>query len=67
MTKHISWTGGSKPRPIGQVTGLERQYIRALFKEQCREYLNFWGDLPKGIRRIFFNHARYDAHASFRV
>jgi len=63
---HQTWMGGSRPRPINQVTGAERRYITTLFKEQCRIFRNFWGDLPKDMRRLFFNRARYDAHATFR-
>lgn len=65
--QHKAWTGGSAPRPLPEVSRDERRYISHLFREQCETFRAFWGDLPGDVRRIFWNRARYDAHATFRA
>ena len=61
-----AWTGGSKPAPLAAITPMERAMVTAYFREQAREYINFWGDFPPDVRRLFWVRARYDAHASMR-
>lgn len=63
----IAWTGGTAPRPIGTVGRDERHAISYLFREQVTTWAGFWGDFPdRPTLRVFWNRARYDAHASFR-
>lgn len=62
-----AWTGGSTPAPLSAITPTERAMVTAYFREQAREYLNFWGDFPPDVRRIFWGRARYDAHANMRT
>ena len=62
-----AWTGGSIPAPIDAVSKAERRLITKLFREQLKIWLDYWEDMPnKDTRGIFWNRARYDAHATCR-
>lgn len=61
-----AWTGGSAPRRFLQCCELERVIRRQLFREQCREYIDYWHDLPRDVARIFYGRAAGDAHATVR-
>jgi len=63
----IAWTGGSKPLPVPLISHEERKILVFLFQEQIIKYLNYWHDYPDDDTvRIFWNRARYDAHATMR-
>jgi hypothetical protein len=62
-----AWTGGSKPLPILELGREERRYVSFLFREQLTIWHDYWGDYPNNdTRHIFWNRARFDAHATFR-
>lgn len=65
-TRIVAWMGGSPPDPYNQISRQEKLLVRDLFRDQCRVYIAYWGDLPKDMRRLFWNRARYDAHATLR-
>lgn len=63
----IAWTGGSRPKKLADISQDERQFVRKLFKDQLQTWCGFWdskADLD--LCRVFWNRARYDAHATFR-
>lgn len=63
----ITWTGGSRPAHSSAITRTESQLRRELFREQVETFSGYWGDAPnRDTLRIFFNRARYDAHATHR-
>lgn len=81
LRQTVAWTGGSRPRPLAEVSPEERAKVRALWREQCGLYVGAWGNLlppsptcpVSGKRvdrldmaRLFWRHARYDAHATYR-
>lgn len=62
-----AWTGGSRPAKSSAVTRAETQLRREIFREQVQTFTGYWGDAPnRDTLRIFFNRARYDAHATTR-
>lgn len=63
----IAWTGGSRPRPLLELTKGERTYVSYLFRQQMSTWLDFWfAPMPLDVARIFWKRARYDAHATYR-
>lgn len=74
MLRHTTaWMGGSRPNPWLSTSCDERKKTCQLFREQCGYYLEAWGNLlPPSpgshfeMARLFWNRARYDAHASYR-
>lgn len=77
----VAWTGGSRPRALSTISPGEAATLRALFRKQCATYAGAWGDLLPPSRvcpvsgrpvsrldmaRLFWRHARYDAHATYR-
>lgn len=62
----LAWMGGFRPLPYPEISQEEKALVSILFREQCEIYSCYWGDLPKDMRRLFWNRARYDAHATFR-
>lgn len=63
----VAWTGGSRPNKPSAISNAEAGIQKALFGEQVMVFRNYWGDSPNwDTLRIFFNRARYDAHATFR-
>jgi hypothetical protein len=68
VNNHIirAWTGGSCPKPIDTISQSERKTCRNLFREQVRDFMAYWGDMPSDVLRIFWNRARFDSHATHR-
>ena len=71
-TNHIAWTGGSRPLKLLEVSKQQRTYRSTLFRAAMDEVRRYWGD-SRGLHnsvlesaRTHYNHARYDAHATFR-
>jgi hypothetical protein len=63
----IAWMGGSRPRPLLELSRGERRYVTRLFREQVDTWLDYWGDsIPMDVCRTFWKRARYDAHATYR-
>ena len=67
------WTGGTPPDPLCALLALERALISRLFREQCATLHSYWGD-HRGLNksqwetfRLFWQRARYDAHATLRA
>ncbi len=64
----IAWTGGSRPAKSSAIGRTETQLRREIFREQVATFQGYWGDAPnRDTLRIFFNRARYDAHATTRT
>lgn len=62
-----AWMGGSRPRPLSELSWSERLYVTRLFRDQMNTWIDFWGDLvPMDVARTFWKRARYDAHATYR-
>ncbi len=63
----IVWMGGSRPRPLSELSQDEREYASYLFRQQMRTWSTYWST-PASIDvcRIFWKRARYDAHATYR-
>jgi len=62
-----AWTGGSRPRPLLELSMGERRYVTRLFREQMSAWSGFSLDpVPMTIARVFWKRARYDAHATYR-
>lgn len=67
MKQVIAWMGGTRPGALATLSAEERQCVKRLFREQCMEWVTYWGEaLPMDVARIFYNRARYDAHATYR-
>jgi len=68
VNNHVirAWTGGSSPNPIAEISRSERKMCRAIFRDSVRIFRDYWGDMPSDVLRIFWNRARYDAHATHR-
>ncbi len=65
--KPIAWMGGSRPRPLLELSMGERLYVTRLFRVQVYTWQEFWsGPVPTDVCRIFWKRARYDAHATYR-
>ncbi len=65
--KPIAWMGGSRPRPLLELSQYERLYVTYLFRQQVRTWSTYWfAPVPGDIARIFWKRARYDAHATYR-
>lgn len=63
----IAWTGGSRPKPWGDISPEEKRFVGTLFNEQRKLWEDFWKEkLPRDLRNLFWGRARYDAHATFR-
>ena len=63
----ITWMGGSRPRPLLELSQYERLYVTYLFRQQVRTWSTYWfAPVPGDIARIFWKRARYDAHATYR-
>lgn len=63
--KRRAWTGGSPPKPLNQIYGLERALVRHFFREQVTEWTSFWKTkIPLDIARVFWGRARGDAFAT---
>lgn len=63
----IAWTGGSRPAKPSAISSKQAGIQKLLFGEQVMTFRNYWGDSPNwDTLRIFFNRARYDAHATLR-
>lgn len=64
----IAWTGGSMPADFGTVSDLEQHLVYALLTAQLAGYRAFWGAEPSDdVKRVYWNRARYDAHATVRA
>lgn len=62
-----AWMGGSRPRPLLELSRDEREYVIYLFRFQVWTWTNYWNDpLPLDLARIFWKRACYDAHATYR-
>ena len=65
--EHIAWTGGSPPQSILKISNEEYRYAVKLCNASCKAWRDYWGDEPDaGTFTLFWNRARYDAHATFR-
>ena len=65
--KPIAWMGGSRPRPLSELSQDEREYASYLFRQQMRTWSTYWfAPVPGDIARTFWKRARYDAHATYR-
>jgi hypothetical protein len=63
----IAWTGGCKPAKPSEISAAQASVQKYLFAEQVNTWFNYWHDYPNwDTLKIFFNRARYDAHATFR-
>ncbi len=63
----IAWMGGSRPRPLSELSQDEREYACYLFRQQMRTWSSYWfAPVPGDIARIFWKRARYDAQATYR-
>ena len=63
----IAWRGGSRPRPLLELSHAERKLVTNLFRSQVYIWQDFWsGPVPTDVCRIFWKRARYDAHATYR-
>lgn len=67
MSKPIkSWTGGTHPQPIKNVPPDEFLLILELYRQQVMQSREGWGEDPDSATRgVYWNRARYDAHATF--
>ena len=67
--EHVAWTGGSSPRLTVDVSHDEWEYIKKLYAEDLDTWRSFWQEdvVPLDVKDIFWNRARYDAHATFRA
>jgi len=64
--KVIAWTGGTHPDPFDKVSPAEQFLALKLYSSQ----VHLWcvtnkKELPQDLAILFFNRARYDAHATF--
>lgn len=67
-TSWIAYRGGSEPKNFHDCNELEINLINALNKAQIEASRAFWGKEPdQEMRRIFWNRARHDAHATCRA
>ena len=66
MKPVIAWRGGSRPEPLAVISRYERSLVSELFREQCADHINYWGDMETDTARTFWRRARYDAHATCR-
>ncbi len=66
--KHVTWMGGSVPRPYPEVAGSpEGAYVARLFQDEVNVWESHWGDkCAVDMRKVFWGRARYDAHATYR-
>lgn len=66
---HEAWTGGSSPRPYPEVAGEpEGAYVAQLYAAELKVWQDHWQErAPLDVRKIFWAHARYDAHATYRA
>ncbi len=63
----VAWMGGSRPRPLLELSQYERLYVTYLFRQQMRTWSGYWSTrAPIDVCRIFWKRARYDAHATYR-
>ena len=63
--KPIAWTGGSRPRPLLELSMGERRYVTRLFREQVDTWLDYWGDsIPMDVCRTFWKRAPLARKAS---
>lgn len=63
----VAWMGGSRPKPITECSADEVALVSLLFREQFKTWHDYWKDYPsRDVARIFWNRARYDAHATMR-
>jgi hypothetical protein len=61
-----SWTGGSYAAGIQEVPADEFLLILELYREQVATWEKYWGDKPdNAMKKLFWNRARQDAHATF--
>jgi hypothetical protein len=59
--------GGSRPAKPSSVSAAESSIQKALFGQQVITFRHYWKFEPEwDTLRIFFNRARYDAHATMR-
>lgn len=63
----VAWTGGSS-EPSGYDDPEYLALVEAYFREQQKEWLEFWGQerLPQDVEEIFLGRARGDAWATLR-
>ena len=63
----IAWTGGCRPLKPSQISREQASLQKYLFGEQVCTFRAYWHFEPEWeVLRIFFNRARYDAHATYR-
>lgn len=63
----VAWTGGTVPSAYRNTHRREKSLVRVAFREQARDYVDYWHKLPLSAARVFWLRARYDAHASIRA
>jgi hypothetical protein len=66
--KVIAWTGGTHPEPFDKVSAEEQYLTLKLYSSQVHLYVvsHKLQEVPQDVAILFFNRARYDAHATFR-
>ena len=63
----IAWTGGSRPAAPSAISAAQAGTQKFLYCQQVETFRNYWGDYPNwDTLRIYYNRARYDAHATHR-
>jgi hypothetical protein len=67
--EHVAWTGGTSPRPIHEIGVGEYLYAMELYFEDVDIWEDYWSPevAGKGLRELFWNRARADAHATYRA
>ncbi len=65
--ERVAWMGGTHPKPLKDIDPRERTMVSFYFREQMKVWTDYWQDnCPKDTRKVFWNRARHDAHASRR-
>ena len=65
--KRRAWTGGSAPHAYGELSEVERALCVLFYSDQVDTWQDYWHEAPDaGLRRLFWDRARADAHATVR-
>lgn len=66
--QRIAWMGGdSAPKELRKISRDYRNIITFFFREQLRDFSDFWKELPDmDTTRIFWKRAKADAWSTYR-
>ena len=65
--EHVTWMGGSPPRPFPEISVEEYQYAMEIYFDDVRIWEDYWSErVSRDLADLFWNRARHDAHATFR-